>query len=188
MAQGQHKTKSQTQEAHIAAAITWWRGQTKEAKKSQTAKDPQEAVVDMQKQNQSLEVDRESKRGMRVLLQDQGTSTQEDAQIQFRDVAVITDSSAEHLAEEDLLKSLRKVEDMVAQALRAAHVLMASEKRMKERIEAISIRVERVLSRAETTEGKLNALEATISAKTQVWTQNYWRQMHLYYQSKVWNN
>ncbi|XP_051755054.1 uncharacterized protein mrvi1 isoform X7 [Ctenopharyngodon idella] len=167
VAQGQHKTKSQTQEAHIAAAITWWRGQTKEAKKSQTAKDPQEAVVDMQKQNQSLEVDRESKRGMRVLLQDQGTSTQEDAQIQFRDVAVITDSSAEHLAEEDLLKSLRKVEDMVAQALRAAHVLMASEKRMKERIEAISMRVERVLSRAETTEGKLNALEATISAKTQ---------------------
>ncbi|CAM4531459.1 unnamed protein product [Leuciscus chuanchicus] len=154
-ARGQHKAKRQTQEAHIAAAIiTWWRGQT--------ARDPQEAVAHMQKQIQSLEVDRtkaqveETKRGVRELLKDQGTSTWEDAQIQFRDVAVITDSSVE----EDLLKSLRKVEDMVKH--------MGSEKRMKERIEAISMRVERALSRAETTESQLNALEDTqVSANTQ---------------------
>ncbi|XP_056121757.1 uncharacterized protein LOC130100354 [Rhinichthys klamathensis goyatoka] len=146
-ARGQHKTKRQTQEAHIAAAITWWRGQT--------ARDPQEAVAHAQKQIQGLAVDRtkaqveETKRGVRELLKDQGTSTQEDSQIQFRDVAVITDSSVE----EDLLKSLRKVEE-----------LMGSEKRMKERIEAISMRVER----AETTERQLNALEDTTSANTQV--------------------
>ncbi|XP_067269500.1 uncharacterized protein mrvi1 isoform X2 [Pseudorasbora parva] len=172
-AQGQHKAKRQTQEAHIAAAITWWRSQPKESKKSQTAQDPQEAVVDMQKHTQSLEVNRtkaqmeKTKRGVKVLLTDQGTSTQEDAQIQFRDVAVITDLSAERWAEEDLLKTLKKVEDMVVQALRAAHVLMGSEKRVKERIGAISMRVERALSRAETTESQLNALEATISANTQ---------------------
>lgn len=155
-ARGQHKADRQTQEAHIAAAITWWRGQT--------ARNPQEAVAHMQKQIQSLEVDRtkaqveETKRGVRELLRDQGTSTREDAQIQFRDVAVITDSSVE----EDLLKSLRKVEDTVKH--------MGSEKRMKERIEAISMRVERALSRAETTESQLNALEDTqVSANTQVW-------------------
>ncbi|XP_077057899.1 inositol 1,4,5-triphosphate receptor associated 1 isoform X2 [Siphateles boraxobius] len=154
-AQGQHKAKRLTQEDHIAAAITWWRGQT--------PRDPQEAVADTHKQIQSMEVDRtkaqveETKHGVRELLKDQGTSTEEDSQIQFRDVAVITDLSVE----EDLLKSLRKVEDMVA------HVVMGSENWMKERIEAISMRVERALSRAETTESQLNALEDTISANTQ---------------------
>ncbi|XP_058638321.1 inositol 1,4,5-triphosphate receptor associated 1 isoform X2 [Onychostoma macrolepis] len=172
-AQGQHKAKHQTQEAHIAAAITWWTGQTKEGKKNQAAQVPQETVMDIQKQMQSLEVNHittqleETKRGMKVLLKDQGTSTGDDAQIQFRDVAVVTDSSAEHLAAEDLLKSLRKVEDMAAQALRAAQVLMGSEKRMKERIEAIGMRVEKALSRAKATESQLSALEATISANTQ---------------------
>ncbi|KAK7175808.1 hypothetical protein R3I93_000157 [Phoxinus phoxinus] len=154
-ARGQHKVKRQTQEAHIAAAITWWR--------TQTARDPQEAVAHVQKHIRSLEMDRtkaqveESKRGVRQLLRDQGTSTQEDAQVRFRDVAAITDSSVE----EDLLKSLRKVEDMVAR------VLMGSEKRMQERIEAISMSVERALRRAETTESQLDALEDTISANTQ---------------------
>ncbi|XP_016377081.1 uncharacterized protein LOC107715451 [Sinocyclocheilus rhinocerous] len=172
-AQGQNKAKHQTQEAHIAAAITWWRGQTKEGKKNQAAQVPQETVMDIQKRIQSLEVNHipaqleETKRCMRVLLKDQGTSTCDDTQIQFRDVAVVTDSSAERSATEDLLKSLRKVEDMVTQALRAAQVLMGSEKRMKERIEAIGMRVERALSRAEATESQLNALEATISANTQ---------------------
>ncbi|XP_050970428.1 inositol 1,4,5-triphosphate receptor associated 1 isoform X2 [Labeo rohita] len=172
-AQEQQKSKHQTQEAHIAAAITWWRGQTKDSKKNQAAQVPQETVMDIQKRIQSLEVNHmtaqldETKRGMRVLLKDEGTSTWEDAQIQFRDVAVVTDSSAECLAAEDLLKSLRKVEDMVVQALKAAQVLMGSERRMKERIEAISMRVERALSRAETTESQLNALETTISANTQ---------------------
>lgn len=161
-AQGHHKAKHQTQEAHIAAAITWWRGQIK---KSQTAQDPQEAVADMQKRIQSLEVERtKARRGVKVLLRDQGTSTQEDAQIQFRDVAVITDSSVERLAEEDLL---RKVEDMVGQALRAAHALMGNEKRLKERIEAIGMRA---LRTAETNERELNA-------HTQVRTDSYCRQM-----------
>ncbi|KTG00219.1 hypothetical protein cypCar_00009186 [Cyprinus carpio] len=111
---------------------------------------------------------------MRVLLKDQGTSTCDNTQIQFRDVNVVTDSSAEGSATEDLLKSLRKVEDMVTQALQAAQVLMGSEKRMKVRREAIGMRVERALSRAEATESQLNALEATISANTQnvhrLWT------------------
>lgn len=175
-AHGQHKAKHQTHEAHIAAAITWWRGQTKEGKTNQAAQVPQETVMDIQKRIQSLEVNHitaqleETKHGMKVLLKDQGTSTCDDAQIQFRDVAVVTDSSAEHLASDDLLKSLRKVEDMVAQALRAAQVLMGSKKRMKERIEAIGMRVEKALSRAEATESQLSALEATISANTQVWT------------------
>lgn len=173
---GQHKAKHQTQEAHIAAAITCWRDQTKEDKKNQAAQVPQETVMDIQKRSQSLEVNHitaqleETKRGMKVLLKDQGTSTGDDAQIQFRDVAVVTDSSAEHLAAEDLLKSLRKVEDMLAQALLPAQVLMSSEKRIKERIEAIGMRVEKALSRAEATESQLRALEATISANTQVWT------------------
>ncbi len=165
-----HKAKHQTQEAHIAAAITCWRDQTKEDKKNQAAQVPQEPVMDIQKRSQSLEVNHitaqleETKRGMKVLLKDQGTSTGDDAQIQFRDVAVVTDSSAEHLAAEDLLKSLRKVEDMLAQ------VLMSSEKRIKERIEAIGMRVEKALSRAEATESQIRALETTISDNTQVWT------------------
>ncbi|XP_016405585.1 protein MRVI1-like [Sinocyclocheilus rhinocerous] len=171
-AQAQHKAKHQAQETHIAAAITWWRGQTKEGKKNQAAQVPQETVMDIQKQIQSLEVNHipaqleETKRGMKVLLKDQGTSTcdeSDDAQIQFRDVAVVTDSSAERLAPEELLESLRKVEDVVSQALRAAQVLMGSE----ERIEAIGMRVEKALSRAEATESQLSALEATISANTQ---------------------
>ncbi|KAG1941293.1 inositol 1,4,5-triphosphate receptor associated 2 isoform a [Pimephales promelas] len=139
-ARGQHKAKRQTQEAHIAAAITWWRGQT--------ARDPH-----AQKQIQSLEVDRTKAQveETRELLKDQGTSTQEDSQVQFKDVAVITDSSVE----EDLLKSLIKVEE-----------LMGSEKRRKERIEAISMRVERALCRAETTERQLKALEDTANTKS----------------------
>lgn len=171
-AQAQHKAKHQTQEAH-RAAISWWRGQTKEGKKNQAPQVPQETVTDIQ----SLDVNHirpaqleEAKCGMKVLLKDQGTSSCDDAQIQFRDVAVVTDSSAERLAAEELLKSLRKVEDVVSQALRAAQVLMGSEKRIKERIEAISMRVERALSRAEATESQLRALEATISSNTQVRT------------------
>ncbi|XP_042617000.1 inositol 1,4,5-triphosphate receptor associated 1-like isoform X3 [Cyprinus carpio] len=172
-AQGQNKAKHQTQEAHIPAAISWWRGQSKEGKKNLAALVPQETVMDIQKRIQSLEVNHipaqleETKRCMRVLLKDQGTSTCDNTQIQFRDVNVVTDSSAEGSATEDLLKSLRKVEDMVTQALQAAQVLMGSEKRMKVRREAIGMRVERALSRAEATESQLNALEATISANTQ---------------------
>ncbi|XP_042582783.1 golgin subfamily A member 3-like [Cyprinus carpio] len=173
-AQGQHKAKHQRQEAHIAAAMTWWTGQIKEGKKNQAAQVPQETVMDIQKPIQSLEVNHirleGTKHGMKVLLKDQGTSTCNDAQIHFRDVAVVTDSSAEHLGAEELLKSLRKVEDMVSQALRAAQVLMSSEERIKERIEAISMMVEKALSRADATESQLSALEATISANTQVWT------------------
>lgn len=158
-----NKAKHQTQEAHIAAGITWWRGQAKDGKKNETAQDPQEAVRDMQKRLQILEVER-----TRVLLKDQGTSTSEDTLIQFRDVAVVTDSSEEHLAAEDLLKSSRKVEDMVAQVLQAAQVLMGCEKKIKERIEAISMRMERALSRADATGSQINILEDTISANIQV--------------------
>ncbi|XP_073763609.1 inositol 1,4,5-triphosphate receptor associated 1 isoform X4 [Danio rerio] len=151
---GLHKAQHQTQEAHIAAAITWWRGQGKDGKINQTVQDPQEAVRDMQKRLQILEVER-----TRVILKDQGTSTSEDPLIQFRDVAMVTDSSEEHLAAGDMLKSLRKVEDMVTEVLRAAQVLMGCEKKMKERIKAISMRMERALSRGEATESQITLLE-----------------------------
>ncbi len=157
------KAKHQTQEAHIAAAITCWRGQTKEDKKNQAAQVPQTPVMDIQKRSQSLEVNHitaqleETKRGMKVLLKDQGTSTGDDAQIQFRDVAVVTDSSAEHLAAEDLLKSLRKVEDMLGAG--------AHEQREKDKGEDRGHRHEGGESTEQSwaTESQIRALKTTIS-------------------------
>ncbi|XP_051552586.1 uncharacterized protein LOC127440170 [Myxocyprinus asiaticus] len=174
-------TKHQKQEAQIAASITWWKCLTKENRIIQTGGEPQEAVRDMQHELQNLEADlktaqlEESKPGLRVV------RTFRDAQIQvdrekneFRDVAVVTESAYVGEATDDLLKALRRVEGMVAQAMQAAHVLMDSEKKMKERIEAISLRVGQVLSRAAAIENQINALEATISANTQWMLMDSW--------------
>lgn len=170
------KSRHQTQEAHIAAAITWCRGQGKQCKKSQTGRDPHETVRAVHQQTPSLEVDRKTAHleekmcGVSVVLKDQETRIFRDAQVQaeetwkkeFRDVAVLTDSLVETGG---LLKAMRRVEDMVTQA---SQVLMDGEKEMKERIESIIQRMEKALNRATATEHQLNALEATVSINTQV--------------------
>lgn len=176
--QGKMLARNQTQEAHIAAAITWWRGQSKEGKTSQTGRVPHETVSEVDRKTAHVE---ETACGIRVVLKDQGTSTLEDFQVQagetwkktFRDVAVLTDSIVgdgedERLATEGLLEALRRVENIVTQGITTAQVLIDDEKKIKERIEAINQRVDKALSRATVTENQLNALEATVSANTQV--------------------
>lgn len=170
LAEGKMLARNQTQEAHIAAAITWWRGQNKEAKTSQTGREPHETVNQTDRKTAHLE---ETACGVKVVLKDCQVQAEETWKNEFRDAAVLTDSivdagEAEHVATEGLLEALRRVENIVTQALKAAQVLMDDEKMIKERIEAINQRVEKALSRAAVTENQLNALEATVSASTQV--------------------
>ncbi|XP_073669519.1 uncharacterized protein [Paramisgurnus dabryanus] len=176
--QGKMLTKSrhQTQEAHIAAAITWCRGQGKQCTKIQTGRDPHETVRAVHQQTPSLAVDQkkahleEKNCGVSVV---QESRTFRDAQVQaeetqkneFRDVAVLTDSLVDVGETEGLLKALRRVEDMVTQA---SQVLMDGEKKIKERIESIAQRMEKALNRATATEHQLNALKATVSINTEL--------------------
>ncbi|XP_073715492.1 uncharacterized protein [Misgurnus anguillicaudatus] len=173
--QGKMLTKSrhQTPEAQIAAAITWCRGQGKQCKKSQTGRDPHETVRVVHQQTPSLEVDQktahleEKNCGVSVVRE---TRTFRDAQVQaeetwkkeFRDVAVLTDSLVDVGEMEGLLKALRRVEDMVTQA---SQVLMDGEKKIKERIESIIQRMEKAPNIATTTEHQLNALEVSINTQ-----------------------
>lgn len=68
------------------------------------------------------------------------------------------------VAAEKVLESIRKVEVVVTRALQAAETLTESERRMKERIEAISHKVEEAVSRTADTEEQLKGLEDRISS------------------------
>lgn len=72
------------------------------------------------------------------------------------------------VAAEKVLESLRKVEDVVTGALQTAEMLTESERKMKERMEAISHKVEEALSRTTDTENQLRGLEAWVSSCTTV--------------------
>lgn len=66
------------------------------------------------------------------------------------------------------LESLRKLEVVVMRVLRAAEMLTEREGRMKERMEAISLRMEEALGRTADTENQLRRLEAQVSSCTKV--------------------
>lgn len=73
------------------------------------------------------------------------------------------------VAAEKVLESLRKVEVVVTtRALQAAEMMTDSERRMKERMEAVSRKVEEALSRTADTENQLRGLEARVSSCTKV--------------------
>lgn len=157
LAEGEMLARNLTQEAHIAAAITWWRGQNKEVKTSQNGREPHETLREVERMTAHVE---ETTRGVRVILKDQGNSTFSDS--------IVDAGEAECLASEGLMEALRRVENMVTKAVKAAHVLIDDAKLFKERMEAISQRVEKALSRSAVTENQLNALKASLPANTQV--------------------
>lgn len=92
-------------------------------------------------------------------------------QVERTDVAMQTEQvedEQKRVAAEKVLESLRKVEDVVTGALQTAEMLTESERKMKERMEAISHKVEEALSRTTDTENQLRGLEAWVSSCTTV--------------------
>lgn len=94
--------------------------------------------------------------------------------VEKADVAVQTEqveqveAGQKRVAAEKVLESLRKVEVVVTRALQAAEMLTETERRMKERMEAISLKMEEALSRTADTENQLRGLEARVSSCTEV--------------------
>lgn len=74
---------------------------------------------------------------------------------------------------EKVLESLRKLEEVAMRVLRAAEMLTERERKMKERMEAIRIRMEEALSRTAETENHLRRLEAQVSSFTKACISNY---------------
>lgn len=78
------------------------------------------------------------------------------------------EDETKRVAAEKVLESLRKVEVVVTRALQAAETMTESERRVKERMEAISHKVEEALCRTADIEKQLRGLEARISSCTKV--------------------
>lgn len=96
---------------------------------------------------------------------------EDHVRVERADVAVQTEQvedERKRVAAENVLESLRKVEEVVTGALQTAEMLTESERRMKERMEAISCKVEEALSRTADTENQLRGSEAWVSSCTKV--------------------
>ncbi|XP_058256541.1 uncharacterized protein mrvi1 isoform X1 [Hemibagrus wyckioides] len=162
----QLETHRQTQEVRKAPPITWWKAlRVEDENHSWNTRDVQDTTRDMQEKISALEIQLKE---AQIEVQKRRKELRE-AQIrtQRADVAVQTEQvedERKRVAAEEVLESIRKVEVVVMRALQAAETLTESERRMKERMEAISHKVEETLSRTADTEEQLKGLENRVSS------------------------
>ncbi|TTD32921.1 Lymphoid-restricted membrane protein [Bagarius yarrelli] len=164
----QIETHRQTQEAPKAPPITWWKAlRLEDMRHTWNTQDIQDTTREMQQRITALEA---QLREAQMEVQKSRTELGEASVLTAKaDVAVQTEQVADEwkcVAAEKVLESLRKVEAVVTRALKAAEVLTESERRMRERMEAISHKVEEVLSRTTDTEKLLSGLEERDSSCT----------------------
>ncbi|XP_072517249.1 uncharacterized protein [Salminus brasiliensis] len=169
------EAKRQAQEARRAAAITWWRALRLEGERSRAAREAQEATGQMQERILTLEaqlrevqLEKEQRKCELRDTQSQAVAEKQDKAVETEMTGDISRDEAEsrHVEAEKLLESLRRVEAVVGRALQVAQHLTEEQSRVKERLEAISRRVEDAVSRATHTQRQLGALEARMSTST----------------------
>ncbi|XP_017333355.1 uncharacterized protein mrvi1 isoform X2 [Ictalurus punctatus] len=166
------ETHRQPQEVRKAPPITWWRALRVEDERNWNTRDVQDTTRDMQERISALEIQLKDAQ-MEVQKSRVGRSPElGEARVRAErsDVCIQTEQvedERKRVAAEKVLESLRKVEVVVTtRALQAAEMLTDSERRMKERMEAISRKVEEALSRTADTENQLRGLEARVSSCT----------------------
>ncbi|KAF4082839.1 hypothetical protein AMELA_G00132940 [Ameiurus melas] len=170
------ETHRQPQEVHKAGGvpITWWRALRVENERNWNTRDVQDTTRDMQERISALEIQLKDAQ-IEVQKSRVGRSPElgeARVWVERSDVAIQTEQVEDvrkRVAAEKVLESLRKVEVVVTtRALQAAEMMTDSERRIKERMEAISRKVEEALSRTADTENQLRGLEARISSCTKV--------------------
>ncbi|XP_076879739.1 uncharacterized protein mrvi1 isoform X2 [Brachyhypopomus gauderio] len=178
-----------TQKARGAAGVTWRRALRLGAEGNRMAGEPQEAARALQEQVWPLEAEisaanREADtRRQRPTAMERMLSALRDAQnraeahraIQRKDVAVAKEltgdvsggnTDRQHMVAASMLKSLRQVEVAVGGAMHATQLVDHTENGQRERMEAVSQRVEEALKRSAESERQLSALEGQVSSNT----------------------
>ncbi|MCJ8737454.1 hypothetical protein PDJAM_G00024170 [Pangasius djambal] len=165
----QMETHWQTQEVRKAPPITWWRARRVEDERNWNTRDLQDTTRDTQERISALEI--QLKDAQMEVQKSRKELGEARVRVERADVAVQTEQvedEQKRVTAEKVLESLKKVEEVVTGALQAAEMLTGSEKRMKERMEAISRKVEEALSRTADTENQLRGLDARVSSCTKV--------------------
>ncbi|KAK3533720.1 hypothetical protein QTP70_024318, partial [Hemibagrus guttatus] len=164
----QIETHRQTQEVRRAPPITWWKAlRVENEKHTWNTRDLQDTTKDMQEKISALEI--QLKEAQMEVQKSRKELREAHVWTKRADVAMQTEQvedERKRVAAEKILESLRKVEVVVTRALQAAEMLTESERRMKERMEAISNKVEEALSRTADTEDQLRGLEDRVSCCT----------------------
>ncbi|GAA6093966.1 uncharacterized protein mrvi1 isoform X1 [Tachysurus ichikawai] len=164
----QIETHRQSQEVRNAPPITWWKAlKVEDEKHTWNTRDIQDTTRDMQERISILET--ELKEAQMEVQKSRKELRETRARTQRADVALQTEQvedETKRVAAEKVLESLRKVEVVVTRALQAAETMTESERRVKERMEAISHKVEEALCRTADIEKQLRGLEARISSCT----------------------
>ncbi|KAK3561835.1 hypothetical protein QTP86_017057 [Hemibagrus guttatus] len=166
----QIETHRQTQEVRRAPPITWWKAlRVENEKHTWNTRDLQDTTKDMQEKISALEI--QLKEAQMEVQKSRKELREAHVWTKRADVAMQTEQvedERKRVAAEKILESLRKVEVVVTRALQAAEMLTESERRMKERMEAISNKVEEALSRTADTEDQLRGLEDRVSCCTKL--------------------
>ncbi|XP_066504120.1 uncharacterized protein mrvi1 [Hoplias malabaricus] len=175
------KAKRQAEEARRAAAVTWWRALRLENERNRAGHGVQEATREMQAQISTLEAQLRAAQLESLAQKKQNTRKLRDAQSQTgaerKNIGVETEQSIDksgqeaEICQEDaekLLEALKRVEVKVGGALQTTDQLTEGHRRVKEKLEAISHRVEHALNRTTCTQRQLSALEALVSSSTQL--------------------
>ncbi|KAI5608522.1 protein MRVI1 isoform X1 [Silurus asotus] len=158
----QIETHRKRQELRKAPPITWWRALRVEDERNWNTSDihgtTKERLGSLESQLKDAQIE----------VQNSRTELREArVQVERADVGVQTEQVGDErkcVAAEKVLESLRMVEVVVMKALQTAEVLTESERRTKERMEAISLKVEEALSRTTDAENQLRGLEAQVSS------------------------
>ncbi|KAI5101407.1 protein MRVI1 isoform X1 [Silurus meridionalis] len=158
----QIETHRKRQELRKAPPITWWRALRVEDERNWNTSDihgtTKERLGSLESQLKDAQIE----------VQNSRTELREArVQVERADVGVQTEQVGDErkcVAAEKVLESLRMVEVLVMKALQTAEVLTESERRTKERMEAIGLKVEEALSRTTDAENQLRGLEAQVSS------------------------
>ncbi|XP_047666194.1 uncharacterized protein mrvi1 isoform X3 [Tachysurus fulvidraco] len=164
----QIETHRQSQELRNAPPITWWKAlKVEDEKHTWNTRDIRDTTRELQERISILET--QLKEAQMEVQKSRKELRETRVRIQRADVALQTErveDETKRVTAEKVLESLRKVEVVVTRALRAAETMTERERRVKERMEAISHKVEAALCRTADMEKQLRGLEARVSSCT----------------------